>query len=260
MYYLKTNKYDSFKSEFEKYESLRSQALKIEEESNQHKLDMIGHFYISLAENNLSLEEAKYLRLKSDKRHTDLLLWMSLGGGILFTLGIAYFFLEKQRRNKYKNRLLKAEKENLDISLQLKQKDLSKASLDLTQRTEVINDFLSKFKRVESESPETVKARVVEELKRLKQFNSSRKTLDKFLKHTEVVNSEFYDKLNALHPNLTQNETDLCAYLMLDLSTKDIANLQGILPGSVRMNKMRLKKKLNVQEPSLEDYLKKVFQ
>lgn len=70
---------------------------------------------------------------------------------------------------------------------------------------------------------------------------------------------DFYKNLNHEHPDLTPYETHLCAYIRLNLTTKDIANICGIEPSSVRMARYRLRKSLGITDSNtdLTKYLSK---
>jgi hypothetical protein len=67
---------------------------------------------------------------------------------------------------------------------------------------------------------------------------------DKFKLHFEQVHPDFFKKISAQHPNLTNNEMRLYAYFHIKLSTKEIATLLNIEPASVRQAKARLNKKM----------------
>lgn len=75
---------------------------------------------------------------------------------------------------------------------------------------------------------------------------------DKFKLHFENVHPSFFEDLKNKYPDLTKNETRLCAYLHLNMSTKEIAALLNIDPGSVRRAKTRLNKKMNFQSSDLD--------
>ena len=60
------------------------------------------------------------------------------------------------------------------------------------------------------------------------------------------VNQEFYDKLNEQHPDLTVNERKICAFLFLDMSTKEIENITGQSLNSINLARTRLRKKLGI--------------
>lgn len=62
---------------------------------------------------------------------------------------------------------------------------------------------------------------------------------------------DFYKKLNKINPGLIAGEQKLCAFLKLDLSTKEIAQFTNSSIRAVEAKKYRLRKKLSI--PSEED-------
>ena len=73
----------------------------------------------------------------------------------------------------------------------------------------------------------------------------------------QQVHNSFYDKLNALSPDLSTNERRLCAFLKLSMSTKEISSITGQSPRSIDVARTRLRKKLNLtnNDSSLSDFL-----
>ena len=70
------------------------------------------------------------------------------------------------------------------------------------------------------------------------------------------ADSEFFKSLKILHPNLSPNDLKLCAYLRLNLSSKEVAQLINISPRSVEVKRYRLRKKLNLEsDANLTDYI-----
>jgi len=70
---------------------------------------------------------------------------------------------------------------------------------------------------------------------------------------------KFMKKLKKAHPQLTPNDIKLCAYLRLNLSSKEIAPLFNISPRSVEIKRYRLRKKMNLShDDSLTDYILKL--
>ncbi|MFZ4058646.1 MAG: helix-turn-helix transcriptional regulator [Ferruginibacter sp.] len=74
-----------------------------------------------------------------------------------------------------------------------------------------------------------------------------------------IYNSVHHNFLNALkttHPDITPGELKLSAYLRMNLSTKEIAQLMNISVRGVEISRYRLRKKLQLNtEASLFDYL-----
>lgn len=70
------------------------------------------------------------------------------------------------------------------------------------------------------------------------------------------ADKDFMKKLKTNHPDLTSNDLRLCAYLRLNLTSKEIAPLLNISPKSVEVKRYRLRKKMNLpHEDNLTDYI-----
>ena len=70
------------------------------------------------------------------------------------------------------------------------------------------------------------------------------------------ADKDFLKKIKTLHPSLTSNDLRLCAYLRLNLSSKEIAPLLNISSRSVEVKRYRLRKKMDLpHESSLSDYI-----
>ena len=67
---------------------------------------------------------------------------------------------------------------------------------------------------------------------------------------------DFLKKVKSTHPTLTNNDLRLCAYLRLNLSSKDIAPLLNISLSSVEIKRYRLRKKMQLtHDEGLTDHL-----
>ena len=62
----------------------------------------------------------------------------------------------------------------------------------------------------------------------------------------EQVHEAFFVQLNSRFPDLTPNDRRICAFLKLNMSTKDIALLTNRSPRSIESARYRLKKKLGL--------------
>ncbi|MEM6893619.1 MAG: triple tyrosine motif-containing protein [Bacteroidota bacterium] len=70
---------------------------------------------------------------------------------------------------------------------------------------------------------------------------------------------KFLKKLKKVHSNLSPNDIKLCAYLRLNLSSKEIAPLLNISARSVEIKRYRLRKKLGLEHNiNLVDYILKL--
>ena len=60
------------------------------------------------------------------------------------------------------------------------------------------------------------------------------------------ADQDFLKKIKEIHPKLTPNDLRLCAYLRLNLSSKEIASLLNISSKSVEIKRYRLRKRMNL--------------
>ena len=67
---------------------------------------------------------------------------------------------------------------------------------------------------------------------------------------------DFLKKVKEIHSNLTPNDLRLCAYLRLNLSSKELSRLLSISLKSVEIKRHRLRKKMELpHETNLVDYI-----
>ena len=74
-----------------------------------------------------------------------------------------------------------------------------------------------------------------------------RESWDIFKKHFIEVHPVFFNVLVTRYPNLTNDDLKLCAYLKLQLSSKEIARLLNLELAAINKRRNRLRKKLNIE-------------
>jgi len=67
-----------------------------------------------------------------------------------------------------------------------------------------------------------------------------------FEEHFDKANGDFVGRLKSEFPQLTPRDLRLCAYLKMNLSSKEIAPLLGISERSVEVHRYRMRKKMNL--------------
>jgi DNA-binding CsgD family transcriptional regulator len=79
---------------------------------------------------------------------------------------------------------------------------------------------------------------------------------EQFATHFDSVHDNYLQLLKEKFPDLTASELKLCAFLRLNLNTKEIAQLMNISVRGVETSRYRLRKKLSLSnEANLFDYL-----
>src|SRR5580698_4811844 len=82
------------------------------------------------------------------------------------------------------------------------------------------------------------------------------KEITMYIVKFDNVHSDFLHILKNAYPNLSAHELKLSAYLRMNLSSKEIAQLENISVRGVEISRYRLRKKLRIPtETNLFDFL-----
>ena len=157
-----------------------------------------------------------------------------------------------------KNRIIGIKiKELAEINkvLELKNKEVAELLSKKMERDKIINEIVGEMKNIELKDKisKEIMSRIVKSLK----DTVSDDVLTDFDKYFLYIHPDFYNNLHKMYPELTQNELRLCAMVRLNMSTKDIAEINNIEPNSARIAKIRLRKTLGISntEESLFTFL-----
>lgn len=166
----------------------------------------------------------------------------------------------KENQKKLKRKKIKAEKkliqiknENLNQEINNKSRELAISTMSIIKKNEFLNTIKQQLQ--ESKTPNQINA-VIKTIDR----NINNEDDWKFFEDAfNNADKEFLKNLRDTHPELTPNDLRLCAYLRLNLSSKEIAPLLNISVRSVEVKRYRLRKKMNLpHESSLTDYILKL--
>jgi len=162
---------------------------------------------------------------------------------LIFAL-IIFSLTYSRQKIKTKNAIL--EKEKAESDLKHKSKELSINLLALLNKNEMLAQISGKLNELVSPSTQSDLRDSIIKLNRDIKKETNAKLWEEFSLQFKETNSEFYDKLLNLYPDLTQSELKLCAYLRLNMSTKEISELTGQRPETINKSRYRLRKKLKI--------------
>ncbi|MFY7886942.1 MAG: 7TM diverse intracellular signaling domain-containing protein, partial [Dolichospermum sp.] len=142
--------------------------------------------------------------------------------------------------------LEKNKNEEMLQKLEANQREMASNTMYMYQKNSLLNYLKVQIKELNKTLPESAKQASKNIDASLQNHQFVEADWDRFKLHFENVHPSFFEDLKNKYPDLTKNETRLCAYLHLNMSTKEIAALLNIDPGSVRRAKTRLNKKMNL--------------
>ncbi|MDV7140736.1 triple tyrosine motif-containing protein [Maribacter sp. TH_r10] len=165
--------------------------------------------------------------------------------------------LLKENTKKLKRKKLKAQRKIVEIKNEKLRQDITNKNRELAISTMSIikkNEFLSAIRDQLKENADNPGIKSV-----IRTINQNINNGDDWSFFEEAFNNadkDFLKKIKKLHPELTPNDLKLCAYLRLNLSSKEIAPLLNISVRSVEVKRYRLRKKMQLQhESGLTDYI-----
>jgi tetratricopeptide (TPR) repeat protein len=166
-----------------------------------------------------------------------------ISGALFFSLIILLLVVKQMR---LKSKKLELEKAVVERDLEFKNKELVLNVMSLMQKNELLADLSEKLIRIDEsattpESKDTIK-KVAHEL----QKSQEKEIWKEFSHRFKEVHGEFYDKLLQKYPTLTPNELKICAFLRLNMSSKDIAELTGQRISTLETARYRLRQKLGI--------------
>lgn len=198
-------------------------------------------------------EEINLLQAKQKRSNLTIVILLLL----LTTLTLVLFlFKYRSRFSKLnlENELTKLQKRELELSLELKNKELTtKAMLEINR-----SEF---FSSLQEEIAAGQKINNLEEMKAAMKSigkkvsrNSSEEIWEDFEMSFSNVHESFFEKLSHTHPNLTVFDKRICALIKLNLSTKEIAALSKSSVKSIENLRTRLRKKMGLTNQKIEIY------
>ena len=172
------------------------------------------------------------------------LVYIITGTGFVFILVLLIVIIIARNRLKIKNKEI--EKQKLKSQLELRDKELTSNAMSLMMRNEILSDIAEKLMdiRITAVKDETKFAikKIVKEL----QNSKDKGVWEEFDLRFKQVHTEFYNKLIEQFPDLTPTEQRLCAFLRLNMTTKEISELTGQRIGTIEMARSRVRKKLGI--------------
>ncbi len=215
--------------------------------------------------------EAIRARFESDKKvvlleknvaieRSQRLLWTASAVGLLLLLGASAFALRQTRRRRRMESVLQQQEiarlraeeetrrlreEKLSEELAFRSRELTSQTLHLVQKNELLQAVAERLQETGKDSPSQTQQ--LRSLQRLVETNlNDAEQWEDFKRHFEAVHPDFFQRLLSQNTQLTAHDLRYCAYLRLNLSSKEIAALLNVSLRGVETHRHRLRKKLAV--------------
>jgi len=149
------------------------------------------------------------------------------------------------------------EKEKLTQKLSFKEQDIQEFALYLKTNERITGQMIDSLRSIlksDDDSTQQIKELIF-------QLSNQRQTEEKFevlKQNVSDVNNEFITRLRKDHPQLSDQERELCMLLALRFNNQEIATLRNVEPGTIRVSLHRLRKKMDaLDNENLREILSK---
>jgi tetratricopeptide (TPR) repeat protein len=195
-------------------------------------------------ENNKMLMENEALRWNAEWKRKVFMASGIASGAIVITLLLVILLLRLKTRNASQARQIAEHRtENLELELELRNKELTCNAMAIIKKNEAVTEMVEALEQAAhvEKNPEFIGSLI-------EKFRNHEKDTNwkEFEMRFTQVHTDFYEKLNERFPDLTPNERKLCAFLRLNMTTKDIASITHQSVHSINVARTRLRRKMNL--------------
>lgn len=219
-------------------ESLK--AFKLFKRFNDSIRNQFANSEITRLQLQYDFEKAEQLRTTESKhlRNKYLAIIGTLSIGLIVAVLITVVIRLKSRQTELKRK-------GLAQDVEIKNKELTTNVMYLIRKNELINNVAERLLKVENDVLQENRKPFHDIILDL-QRESDNDNWKEFELRFNQVHSEFYSKLRRMYPALSPAEEKLCAFLRLNMSSKEVASITQQSIKSVEVARARLRKKLNL--------------
>ena len=209
---------------------------------------------MSKLENRATMERfgAELFRLREEKRLQRQIAWVAFGGGMMIFALICWLLWMGRRKARAEKRLLEAENrqqamvnDSIRDELDSRTRELTSIALEMSPRNALLKDVAGRMSELvrTGKLPEDEGNAMI---RKVESLLSSDGEWQNFKIHFEQVHPDFFTRLKERFPDLSKNELRLCAYIRLNMSAKEIAQVLSVRADTVNTSRYRLRKKIGL--------------
>lgn len=146
-----------------------------------------------------------------------------------------------------KEALVALKNEKLQAEIEHKNRELATKTIHLLQKNELMEKIKAGLTQIGKEKNQQKAHREIDSIIQLIDKETQQdKEWEQFFLYFDQVHDQFFKRLKKEYPILTPKDQKLCAFLKMNLSSKEIAPLMNISTRGVEISRYRLRKKLEL--------------
>lgn len=165
-------------------------------------------------------------------------------------------FLKKEAEATEKQ-IIKLQTEKLQVELAGKNRELANSATSLVYKNELLQKLSQEILKLKDANGKPLSEEQLRKIQKvIDEGMNDERDWNLFESSFNDAHESFFKKLKANHPDLVPNDLKLCAYLRLNMSSKEMASLLNISLRGVEIRRYRLRKKLDIpHDKNLVEFL-----
>ncbi|QQS96554.1 ligand-binding sensor domain-containing protein [Sphingobacterium spiritivorum] len=166
----------------------------------------------------------------------------------------------KKEMEARERQMVQLKNEQLEQELAGKNRELANSAMNIVYKNELLNTIHEELISLKDNDGKKLSNEHVKKISKIinEAYNDER-DWNLFEKSFNEAHENFFKKLKKDYPALVPNDLKLCAYLRMNMNSKEIASLLNITTRGVEIRRYRLRKKLNIPtEKNLSEFLLEV--
>uniref|UniRef100_UPI0032166A54 ligand-binding sensor domain-containing protein n=1 Tax=uncultured Draconibacterium sp. TaxID=1573823 RepID=UPI0032166A54 len=153
--------------------------------------------------------------------------------------------------------IIKLRNDKLRADMIYRDKELANQTNNIIQKNKFLTKLNQEFQKIQETTDDgTVKSKMVILKKRVNKEIDNEQQNQIFETYFDEVHNDFFDRLKKQYPQLSPKDLRLCAYIRMNISSKEIATLLNISDRGVEISRYRLRKKMDLsREVNLSTFL-----
>ena len=128
-----------------------------------------------------------------------------------------------------------------------KNRELATTTIHLQHKNETLQKIKNELQKIQKQHKDSPLSRQLNKVIKMVEFEENAENgWEQFTAHFNEIHVDFFDRLRNDFPDLSHKDLKLCAYLRMNLSTKEIALLMNNTVRGVEGGRYRLRKKLGL--------------
>jgi DNA-binding CsgD family transcriptional regulator len=163
----------------------------------------------------------------------------------------------KQQKITNDQKIAQIKNEQLQADLESKSRELASSAMNIVYKNELLQKLRTEMDGLKDSNGKKLSAEQLRHIQKvIDEGMTDERDWNLFETSFNGAHEDFFKKLKVDHPDLVPNDLKLCAYLRMNMSSKEIASLLNITLRGVEIRRYRLRKKLDLpHDKNLTEFL-----